>query len=662
MATAAEIQAKMDELSGNMDKLDTIVNGGENATVTTDGGVVPSVANFYEQLVIAPPTATAQQAAVDAQGHRDAAQIASEASGDTLFYDTYDDAATALGGLSEGQVVSIFADETRGGSPTRYRVESSVLVFKLDLGEFDRLMELDLRKPRKMWAKMREIAAANNGILHWVSVGDSLASRKQVQIIHQLDRMLGADNYKDSNLDGDNPFAAGGDQLFTVDAVNVTNVSGDYGIVPTGVYQSIAAGGSIRFTRGGYDPLYTKLRVYYIKEPGAGTINLLVDGVVVDTEDADQATTELGILEHSTGAVTIDPGPSTVTVTGGTVKMLGGHVLHEDKRGVAKHTLLAAGGITPVQLTQNATTRLIHRQLLQAFNPDLITLEMDDTFGDGGVNQAALDTMMDDWTTASPYADKLLIGSTPRAFNDSGKMLANLRLREVAQSRGAAFLYFDSYKVVGTRAEMVAIFGSDDGVHPNVRAQQFAAEMLWTHLGLNNQNLGFAHRPVKTPDVASSLYHGTEMRAGVTRMKFDSDNTFGYDWSIVFNRSLAFRDESNNRLFQFSHNAAVRKNIIPMGFDFGDATGRSVSFTNGDTYQNASVNFLDTNMASGYLVGRFNGIRHAGYTKATLPSFAPPWSGTILYCSDGRADGQGCFVYANSQANWRRLSDDTVVS
>ena len=50
MATAAEIQAKMDELSGNMDKLDTIVNGGENATVTTDGGVVPSVANFYEQM------------------------------------------------------------------------------------------------------------------------------------------------------------------------------------------------------------------------------------------------------------------------------------------------------------------------------------------------------------------------------------------------------------------------------------------------------------------------------------------------------------------------------------------------------------------------------------------------------------------------------------
>ena len=38
MATATEIQAKIDELSGNMDKLDNIVNGGENATVTTDGG------------------------------------------------------------------------------------------------------------------------------------------------------------------------------------------------------------------------------------------------------------------------------------------------------------------------------------------------------------------------------------------------------------------------------------------------------------------------------------------------------------------------------------------------------------------------------------------------------------------------------------------------
>ena len=62
MATAAEIQAKMGELSGNMDKLDTIVNGDENATVATDGGVTPTVSKLFRTIresLFKPPVAFA---------------------------------------------------------------------------------------------------------------------------------------------------------------------------------------------------------------------------------------------------------------------------------------------------------------------------------------------------------------------------------------------------------------------------------------------------------------------------------------------------------------------------------------------------------------------------------------------------------------------------
>lgn len=604
---------------------------------------------------------SAEDDAILAAASAAASQTAAEASGDVKFYDTYADANTDLGNLTEGQVVAIFADENYGSGPTRYRVESSALVFKLDLAQFDRLMELDQRKPRKLWAKMFEMLSTVERV-NWAGTGDSLASRKFSQFAQDLDRLLGGDNGGANNPLGNNISTSAGDQLYYADLVNATSITGSYGVVPTGAYHDVAAGGSFRFTYGGVDPSYSKVRVFYIKESGAGTINLIVNGVTVDTADADQVTTELGILEHDL-TTTQSPGTTTISVTGGTVKVLGATKLHEDQRGLVKHHLLAAGGITPSGMMQTTVSRKIYRELLAAMGADIITLEMDDNFGDGGVNAAALENMLDDMTTAAPYADKLLIGSTPRAADDNGKLLANLHLRKAAQERGAAFLYFDSYKLMGSYSEMTQIFGSDDGVHPNTAASDFAAQMLWNHLGLSNANLGQLHRRIRTPDEASSLYHGTEIRAGVSRLEFNSDNTFGYDWEIGFNRALSFTDLSGTIKYRFSNNTAVYSNIMPEGFEFGDASGRSVDFTDGNTYDNHSINFKDTGNASGYSSVQGQAFRSIPATKAELiATFGPAHAGTIRYCSDGRADGQGCFVYANSQAGWRRISDDVVLS
>lgn len=50
MATAAEIQEKVDKLAVNMDRFDVITNGDAQATVTTDAGPTPSVANLFRQI------------------------------------------------------------------------------------------------------------------------------------------------------------------------------------------------------------------------------------------------------------------------------------------------------------------------------------------------------------------------------------------------------------------------------------------------------------------------------------------------------------------------------------------------------------------------------------------------------------------------------------
>lgn len=52
MATAAEIQAKMDALEANMDRFDGIVNGSPSSIVTTTNGTVPSVAKFYQDVEV----------------------------------------------------------------------------------------------------------------------------------------------------------------------------------------------------------------------------------------------------------------------------------------------------------------------------------------------------------------------------------------------------------------------------------------------------------------------------------------------------------------------------------------------------------------------------------------------------------------------------------
>ncbi|WP_445621349.1 hypothetical protein ACUN8C_05955 [Kushneria sp. Sum13] len=55
-------------------------------------------------------------------------RVASESSGNVLYFDTYAEAEAAA--LEEGQVVEIFEDETKYGHNTRYRFESGALVYK----------------------------------------------------------------------------------------------------------------------------------------------------------------------------------------------------------------------------------------------------------------------------------------------------------------------------------------------------------------------------------------------------------------------------------------------------------------------------------------------------------------------------------------------------
>lgn len=70
-------------------------------------------------------------AAAAADASATAAELAAEASGDVLFFDTYAAALAAIGTYPNNQVVEIFVDETKANRATRYRKEAGVLVFKI---------------------------------------------------------------------------------------------------------------------------------------------------------------------------------------------------------------------------------------------------------------------------------------------------------------------------------------------------------------------------------------------------------------------------------------------------------------------------------------------------------------------------------------------------
>lgn len=77
--------------------------------------------------------ANAASSAYDAYVAKLVAVAASEASGDVRFFDTYALAEAARAGLPDQQIVEVIIDETMSSHRIRYRKESGIYVFKIDL-------------------------------------------------------------------------------------------------------------------------------------------------------------------------------------------------------------------------------------------------------------------------------------------------------------------------------------------------------------------------------------------------------------------------------------------------------------------------------------------------------------------------------------------------
>lgn len=120
--------------AANLESVDHFVNDEDPDTLDLPGGgTSPNLAQLREDAQTA---LDAQVAAltIEADEARDQAVAAAQASGLAQFYDTKALANAALAGLPADALIEVMADESVTGSPrTRYRKESGVYVFKLNL-------------------------------------------------------------------------------------------------------------------------------------------------------------------------------------------------------------------------------------------------------------------------------------------------------------------------------------------------------------------------------------------------------------------------------------------------------------------------------------------------------------------------------------------------
>ena len=515
------------------------------------------------------------------------------------------------------------------------------------------LINLELRKARRCFKKLFDSASSTQQ-LKLASLGDSLKDRQNVMFIWSLDRKMGGVSPGFVNYDNTNVRGTSGGDVYYTDQVNTTGSATSFDVVSSGSLVTIADGGSIRLIDGGVNLTYTTLKIFYIKESGAGTLNITNAGSTVASASAADATTQLGILTHTK---TLGQVVTTITATGGPVRVWFGHYVN-GRAGVDFWASLGAGGITPTQMLQTATSRAILQAALTEIGPDLVTFSIDDDFGAGAYDTALsqLFTVLDN---GAPIADKLFIGPQPRASSDSTRKLSNERLRREISTRGGPYLFYDTYRIMGTYAEMTAALGSDDGVHSSPVCAALGAAAIFQVLGLDTDLAGFSSAPIKTPDIASRLFRETVIQGGASEIKFSTDATFGYDWTITVNRMLTLNANAST-VWQFSGNTGVFPNIVPANFKWNSAasTQSLIGNTNGSYFK--SIDFVDSDTTKGYGITRHEYVTFASYTKAQLPP-ANVRTPSVIYCSDAAASGGGCFLYSMGDFYWRRISDDAQV-
>lgn len=510
------------------------------------------------------------------------------------------------------------------------------------------------RTPRRIFQKFFQAGTGTPSQIRMVVFGDSLASRKPWHLYKTFMEGLGADAsvYYAPFIYGSQftSFCNGGVVTGTYDAT----VGDGYTYWPTGPLNQITATSRVKFVSGGVDPYFTSAPIYYVKEPGAGSMEVLVNDVVVTTLNAASATVELGKYD-----VTQAYGQSKVELRGtaGNVRIIGVWKRRSDTSQVETYEV-SVGGLTINNATSSAQALSLFGAFMADLNPDLFTVEMDD----GGTDiDAPFNVLANQLEASAPTTDKLLIVTTPSSTTE--KVHQRDVYMALCSARGYSWHCFDGYTPVAPYSTLVALGWEGDGTHPANAVQAYLAGLLIRQFGLDGSDFRVTSRPLVAWYTASTLGDGSQIRAGtgagsLGRLKFQSDGA-GNDWDIDYYRTLKLKNGAGDVVLQVGNTGVGTPNVLPRTFKWStSATAQNVDVDGSGGFIVLRMN--DTDQSNGGQVLQVGGLKFYTYTKAALPSVNGR-QGSLIFVSDGGPAGVPCLAYQRGSF-WYRLPDDAPSS
>lgn len=261
----------------------------------------------------------------------------------------------------------------------------------------------------------------------------------------------------------------------------ITESTTAYDAWPTGIVSSFATGATRTYGVGGAAFTSNKIKVYYVKEAGAGTFKLQVDGVDAVGFENVSAVGTLGEL----GIATITPtlGAHTVTVVNltGTVRIIGVGFENTTLSGIIPVSVYK-GGLELPDAVGAASARSNYQAFVADVQPTVITQEMKEGTSTFDAN---LTLLLDIFKNGSPSSDVVLIAS-PAIGNDltDEQGQQNTILRAKAAEYGYAV--FDADKAFGTYEDALArgFYTAGDAVHYNTAGKDFLANLFGRDMNL----------------------------------------------------------------------------------------------------------------------------------------------------------------------------------
>ena len=372
-------------------------------------------------------------------------------------------------------------------------------------------------------AKLYEQRTSGPAQFRILTLGDSVGGLKMNALQAHFQRLAGG------SFNGD---AFSGVTYTNTGAVLLTS---RYDLWYTGNVWEFGAGDVLSYGDGGVDATADLTRLYYVKEPGAGTFKVQIDGVDYQTLNADAA--------KGLGSLIIDHGSAvqrSYNIVGltGTVHIIGWVYERRDRNGVAWGHL-EKGGLALRDALGDTTVVDMFRQVVADFAPDLITYEAKEET-DYETFRQVLWNQLD---AAAPNAAVLLIGSTPRSGDATVQLAENADLKQAAVDR--EYVYWDGYSPLLDYDNMVALGMEGDGTHPHQSATDFLAGIMFRDLFLSQYGAVWPY-DVDGDNLAArkKLIIGRlgigELDEAAPQGYFEAEQTYGLDVAYYGERNLSF--------------------------------------------------------------------------------------------------------------------------